>query len=158
MRSNHNKGFKAVLVASFLSITLGAGAAHADVYDDTHQGWTYSNEWGAVSGGVYSGAYNGTLHLTQTPGSVATFTCLNSSSFDLYITTAANRGRFMVYVNGNSIGWVDAYSPTTQRQVLALGGGYWVGFTGNFSVTIVSMDTKSSASTGYFVDIDAIEC
>jgi hypothetical protein len=150
---------KAVLGATVLSVTLGAGAAQAGgVYDDTHPSWIYSSGWSSVVGGAYASAYNGTLHLTNTPGSVATFTCLNSSSFELYYSTGFNRGMFEVYLNNVKLGTFDGYSPTTQRQIPLMGGGYWLGYTGNFTLTIKSLDTRNPASAGFYVDVDAIEC
>ncbi|WNG17970.1 hypothetical protein [Cystobacter fuscus] len=158
MRSFFSQGLKAVLGATVVSATLGAGAAQATVYDDTHPSWIYSNGWGVVSGGAYADAYNGTLHLTSTPGSVATFTCVNSAAFEIYVTRAFNRGHFEVYLNGVKLGTFDGYSPYTDRQVPLLGGGYYVGYVGNFTLTIKSLDTKNPASANYFVDVDAIEC
>jgi hypothetical protein len=157
MRSLLRQAFKLALGAAIVSTTLGAGAAHADVFDDTHSGWIYSNGWGPVSGGPYAGAYNGTLHVTQTAGSVATFTCLNTSAFDIYYSMAFNRGMFEVYINGVKYWTVDAYSPTTYRQV-PLTGGYYFGYSGNVNITIKSLGTKNAASSGTHVDIDAIEC
>jgi hypothetical protein len=153
------RNLKSVLVAGVLFTTLSAGATPAGgKFDDTHSGWIYSSGWGAVSGSSYSGALNSTLHLTQATDSVATFTCENTYVFDFAYSTAPNRGKFELFVNGNSRGVFDAYSPTVQRQVFALGGGYYVSPAQNITVTIKSLGTKNPASTGTFVDVDYVEC
>ncbi|QRK11513.1 hypothetical protein JQX13_16415 [Archangium violaceum] len=159
MRSNLKSGLRTVLGVTLLSATLGAGAAQAGgVYDDTYSYWLYSNGWALFAGGPYSDAYNGTLHLTQIPGSVATFTCLDSQAFQFFYTKAYNRGMFEVYLNGVKIGTYDGYSETLQRKTHLVPGGYYVGYRGNFNVTIKTLDAKNPASSGYFVDVDAIEC
>jgi hypothetical protein len=154
-----DKSLKAVLVAGVLFTTLSAGATPAGgKFDDTHSGWIYSLGWDAVSGSGYSGAHNGTLHLTQAAGAVATFTCENTYVFDFAFSLAPNRGKFELFINGNSAGVFDGYSPTVQRQMYALGGGFYVSPTQNITVTIKPLGTKNPASSGYFVDVDYIEC
>ncbi|NMO18913.1 hypothetical protein HPC49_15035 [Pyxidicoccus fallax] len=155
MNSNILGRVKLAAIVTGIAGATVAGEARADVYDDTHPNWIYSTGWSPVSGGVYSGAYNGTLHLTQTPGSVASFTC-NTAGFDIYISTASNRGKFQLFINGQSYGIYDAYSPTTVRQV-PLFYGYFIPY-GTYTFTIKTLNEKNPASTGYFVDIDAIEC
>lgn len=61
-------------------------------------------------------------------------------------------------LNGNSRGIFDGYSSVVERQYFALGGGYYVSPAQNITVTIKALGTKSQASTGYFVDVDYIEC
>jgi len=89
---------------------------------------------------------------------VASFTCENTSVFDFAYSMAPNRGKFEIFINGNSYRVIDAYSPTVQRQVFALGGGFYVSPTQNITVTIKSLGTKNPASTGYLVDVDYVEC
>ncbi|WP_224242452.1 hypothetical protein [Hyalangium gracile] len=153
------RSLKAVMVAGVLSTTLSAGATPAgDKFDSTHPGWIFSHGWEAVSGPAYSDALHGTLHLTQTAGAVATFTCENTYVFDFAYSKAANRGKFELFVNGNSWGVYDAYSPTTVRQNFALFGGHYVTPAQNITVTIKALGTKNPASSGTWVDVDYVEC
>jgi hypothetical protein len=153
------QSLKAVLVAGVVFTTLNAGATPAGgKFDNTHSGWIYSFGWSLASGTGYEGAFNGNLHLTQTAGAVATFTCENTLVFDFAYSMAPNRGKFELFVNGQSRGVFDAYSPTVQRQVFALGGGYYVSPAQNITVTIKSLGTANAASTGTFVDVDYVEC
>lgn len=142
----------------FLSSNIVVAAPGNAQYDDTYSEWIYSSGWTAVAGGSYSGAANGTLHLTNTPGSVASFTCTNSSAFDILFSTASNRGKFEIYVDGVRLATIDAYTSATVRQVWALGGGYYFGGTATHTFTIKTLNEKNAASSGYYVDIDAIEC
>jgi hypothetical protein len=153
------KSLKAVLVAGAVFTSLSAGATPAGgKFDNTHPGWIYSFGWDLLSGTGYEGALNGNLHVTQTTGAVASFTCENASVFDFAFSAAYNRGKFELFVNGQSFGVFDAYSPTVHRQVFALGGGFYLGTTQNVTVTIKSLGIKNPASSGYRVDVDYVEC
>lgn len=151
-----------VLLLCALALGVNAGVVRAGgVFEDTNAAIIYSSGWTAVSGGAYSGASSGTLHLTETTGATgatASLFCTNSSAFDVLISTASNRGYINIYLDGTLVGsYIDAYSSTTTRQVWAFGGGYYIS-PGNHTITVQALHQKNALSSGYWADLDRIDC
>jgi hypothetical protein len=113
-------------------------------YDDADNRWTYSDGWTAWTG---SGPTNDTEHYTGTVGSWAEL-AFDGSQFTLAFTRHPNRGLIDVYVDGNKIDSIDAYSPglvmrSTWTSPILAAGAHTVRFV-------------HAGSSGTYVDIDTI--
>ncbi|HEY0735863.1 MAG TPA: hypothetical protein VGD69_13205 [Herpetosiphonaceae bacterium] len=138
------------------------------IFDDTNGVWTYDENWWATTG---EGAILHTHHLSQTTGAAARATCgagiddYGVGYFKFYHTKAYNRGIAKVWVTEvgsttplDGYTYVDMYGPGVTRQQAAsfikqVGGAHR-----SLVIHIQVTGTRNPASSGYFVDVDAIEC
>jgi subtilisin family serine protease len=97
-----------------------------------------------------SGSYGGTVRRSRTTGSTAALT-FTGTQMSLIATTAANRGRAEIFLDGVSQGVIDLYSATTRtRQVVfsrAIGAG-------THKLQVKVLGTRNKAATATYVDID----
>jgi N-acetylmuramoyl-L-alanine amidase len=131
---------------------LGAATVVAPtVYQQGDPKLTYLGSWSNWSSPSVSG---GSLCVTVAKGAavVVTFT---GTSFELLASTAPNFGKASVFVDGSSAGYVDLYSSgyLHKRSVFAVKGLA----DGNHTVTISCSGTKNSASSGCYINIDALK-
>jgi hypothetical protein len=85
-----------LLPTSTATATLGTPAA-ADTYDDTDSRLSYSSGWSNLTG--ISGAYQGTLHISNTNGNTVTFT-FTSQEIHLFYQAGPSLGSMTIIIDG----------------------------------------------------------
>ena len=118
-------------------------------YDDGDSSAAYSGSgWNQT---LDSSLYGGNQHYSNVSGNYATFD-FTGSSVDFGYTTATNRGRADVYVDGTLIQTVDFYSPSTAYQQIIFSRA---GLTsGAHVLKIINNGTRNSNSTGNYIGVD----
>lgn len=102
-----------------------------------------------------SGAFQSTLHWSDTPGSLVRFTFFGEQ-IQVVFSRGPNRGRALVTIDGKDKGTIDQYSSDSAyprqytRTYKNLGSGIHV-------INIVVSSNKHSSSTGTRVDLDAFD-
>lgn len=112
-------------------------------YNDTNLAWQYSSGWTTYNG---TGPYQSDFHYTGTPGNYVDLT-FTGKGFTLIYTANPNRGLIDVYIDGDKVDTIDAYSTTTDWQ------SEWTSETltnGTHTVRFVH------AGEGTNIDVDAI--
>jgi hypothetical protein len=115
------------------------------MYDDIDNHWLYSNGWTAWTG---SGPTNNTEHYTGAVGSWAEL-AFTGTQFTLTFTKHPNRGLIDVFVDGNQVGNINAYSPMLEVR------STWTSsplLAGNHTVRFVH-----AGNGGTYIDIDVIQ-
>ena len=115
----------------------------AGTYDDGHAAWRYSGGWASYTG---NGPYGNTLHYNGTAGNYAELT-FTGTKFTLLFTKDSNRGSMDLYVDGNKVTTINAYSPTYAYQQTYTSPTF---ASGTHTVYVVH------AGTGPYIDVDAI--
>jgi hypothetical protein len=115
------------------------------MYDDTHAAWEYTGNWLIYNG---SGPYDSTLHYTDTANTTATFVFQAPARFVLYYSKMSNRGSFEIWVDGNLLTTIDAYSSSTLWQETYTSPMY------SDSASHIVMIKKIGSGRG---DVDAIQ-
>lgn len=120
--------------------------AGAGTYDDAHVNWTYSGSWSTWSG---TGPYANTIHYSNAPGAVASFTFQAPAKFVLMYSTNSNRGDILVSVDGGVPVAINSYGAAVKWQQSYTSAMY--ADTSTHTVTI------STPGNGKYIDIDAIQ-
>jgi N-acetylmuramoyl-L-alanine amidase len=144
----------AVLVIVLLS---GVGAAQAlestpsTLLQQSDSRLTYLGSWSYAAQAPASG---GSFHWADSRGA-AVMVSFTGTSFALLAKTNSSYGRALVSLDGDPAESVDLYSPTAvyQQRVYSRSG---LG-DGGHTLTIVCSGTKNDASSGYLVNVDALE-
>ena len=111
---------------------------------------TYSGTWNTYTCSSCSG---GALKYSNQTGAKADFT-FNGTGIKWMVTKAKMLGKAKVYLDGVYYGMVDLYSLTPRWQVVL----QKIGLTfGTHTATIEVSGMKNPSSTGYNIDIDAME-
>lgn len=126
-----------------------AHALAGGLIDDTSPQIAYTGHWDS---GAFRGAFNGTVTYSETPGAAARWQ-FEGTAFDYVYTRAFNRGFALVTIDGSEHGTVDLYAPTIEWQASTEFGGLQPG---RHTVEIRVLGSRNPASSGYFVDIDAL--
>ncbi|HEY0603744.1 MAG TPA: hypothetical protein VGD58_12575 [Herpetosiphonaceae bacterium] len=157
-----------LLAAGSHPTAFAAGSTTA-IFDNTNLSvWAYGQNWADWPA---PGAILNSNHLTQTTGAEAQATCgagiddFGVGYFKFYHSKAYNRGIAKVWVTEvgsttplDGYTYVDMYGEGVTRQQAAsftkqVGGSYR-----NLVLHVQATGTKTTESSGYFVDVDAIEC
>jgi hypothetical protein len=117
----------------------------AGTYDDAHDAWNYTGNWTAWTG---NGPTNNTEHFTGTPGSAAEL-AFTGTRFTATFTKYTNRGLIDVYVDGNKVGTINAYSATLEMR------STWSSPSLAAGTHIVRF--VHAGSNGTYIDIDTIQ-
>jgi hypothetical protein len=117
--------------------------------DDASPQIAYSGHW---ERGTFRGAFHGTATYSETGGATARWQ-FEGTAFDYVYTKAFNRGFAVVTIDGSQRGTVDLYAPTIEWQAATEFGGLQPG---RHTVEIRVAGRRNPASSGYFVDIDAL--
>jgi bacillopeptidase F len=117
--------------------------------DDTSSGIAYAGRW---ERGTFRGAFNGSLTYSDVPGATARWQ-FEGTAFDYVYTKAFNRGLAVVAIDGSERGTVDLYAPAIEWQAVTTFGGLPAG---RHTVEIRVAGRRDPASSGSFVDIDAL--
>ena len=121
----------------------------AGVVDDASPAVVFLGNWTA---GAFGRAYGGTLTYSDRPGAVARFS-FEGTELQYVYTNAPNRGMALVTIDGSPRGTLDLYAPQIVWQVRAVFGGLEAG---PHQVEIQVLGRHDSASSGDFVDVDAL--
>ena len=119
-------------------------ACAVTLYDDANSSWTYTGSWAVYTG---PGPHEDTLHYTTTVGDFAELQ-FSGIKFTLLFTKDFNRGLIDVYVDGNKVDTINAYSALYAFQQTYTSPTYTQG---NHTVRLVH------AGSGAYIDIDAIQ-
>ena len=129
----------AVLVAACLLLPFvptGGQAAAAPV----HSAWAEKRT---------SAAHGGALHTTTVTGASALYNVVGRR-FAMWYVAGPSNGRVAVFVNGKKVRTVDQYSPRTVRRAVTLTSAKQTN-----TVMVVALSTRSKASKGTRVNVDA---
>ncbi len=118
--------------------------------DDTSWSIDYSGNW---QRGEYDQASNATLTYTDDPAASARFSFEGTELRYVY-TKAFNRGLAAISIDDESKGAVDLYSPTIEWQSSSAFRGL---LPGHHTVEIRATGRHNPASTGFYIDIDALQ-
>lgn len=125
--------------------TVGSGT-----YNDTHAQLRYFGTWVPTTG--ISGAYNDDHTISNTAGSLFRF-AFDGNQVTYYYTTAYNRGKAAITIDGVDKGYIDMYTLLTYRQQSTtfnnLGPGTHV-------LNVHVTGQKNLLSLGTYVDVDAL--
>jgi len=121
------------------------------VYDDLNPRILYKGKW--IHDVRFPATYMGTVSYSDVAGDAFHFS-LVGKGFRYVYTEALNRGQAEVFVDGSRVATVDLYSPVTRWQSATVFAGLTPG---RHSVSIQVAHRKQPASTGYYVDVDALE-
>jgi hypothetical protein len=118
--------------------------------DDTNWNIAYSGRW---LRGEYEAAWNGTLTYTNDPAAVARFSFAGAGVEYIY-TKAFNRGSAAIAIDGEPKGVIDLYSPSIEWQSSQVFSGLPPG---PHTLEIRATGRHNPASTGSYIDVDALE-
>jgi hypothetical protein len=150
----------AIFVASILKSEVFSAAHPVEPYwnrievpaaaaDDTSPAVVYSGNWGT---GAFRSAFRGTLTFSDEPGAVARFSFEGTELLYIY-TKAFNRGMALVTIDGSPRATIDLYDPQIVWQARTVFGGLKPG---PHHAEIQVLGRRNSASSGDFIDIDAL--
>jgi hypothetical protein len=150
----------AIFVASILKSEVFPAARPVEPYgdrievpaaavDDTSPAVVYSGNWGK---GAFRSAFRGTLTFSDEPGAVARFSFEGTELLYIY-TKAFNRGMALVTIDGSARAAIDLYDPQIVWQARSVFGGLEPG---PHHAEIQVLGRRNSASSGDFIDIDAL--
>lgn len=94
-------------------------------------------------------AHGGVLHTTTVTGASALYG-VNGRRFAMWYVAGPRNGRVAVFVNGKKVRTVDQYSPRTVRRAVTL-----TSLKQANTVMVVALSTRSKASKGTHVNVDA---
>jgi hypothetical protein len=94
-------------------------------------------------------AHGGALHTTTVTGASALYS-VNGRRFAMWYVAGPRNGRVAVFVNGRKVRTVDQYSPRTVRRAVTLSSDKQAN-----TVMVVALSTRSKASKGTRVNVDA---
>ena len=126
------------------SIGVLAGAV-----DDGSPAVVYSGHW---MPGSFGSAYGGTLTYSDEAGATARFV-FEGTELQYIYTKAYNRGLVLVIIDGSPVRKIDLYDPSIIWQERTVFGGLKPG---THRAEIQVLGQRNAASTGNFVDIDAL--
>lgn len=121
----------------------------AAAVDDASPAVVYSGNWLA---GAFRSAFRQTLTFSDEPGAVARFSFEGTELHYIY-TKAFNRGMALVTIDGSARATIDLYDPRMVWQARTVFGGLKPG---PHHAEIQVLGRRNSASTGDFIDIDAL--
>ena len=127
------------------------GVLQPGTYDDTDAHIVFEGEW--VREKRFSSSYKGTIAYSDQPGSEFRFTMIGTG-FRYIATKAFNRGEARVFVDGSLWAIEDLYNPATAWQTRATFEGLPPGI---HRIAVRNAGQKNPASSGTFIDVDAIE-
>ncbi|WP_368497637.1 hypothetical protein [Herbiconiux sp. A18JL235] len=110
----------------------------------------FSGTWGPAAGSAFFG---GSIALSSTTGSAATFD-FTGDAIGFTGSTGTDKGRARIEVDGIDLGTVDYFStnPENQKTIFDQAGFG----PGAHRLTVTALGTKSAASTGTQINIDAL--
>jgi hypothetical protein len=117
--------------------------------DNTSPLLTYSGRW---QSGVFRGAYGETLSYSAASGASVRFD-FEGTTLEYLYTKTFNRGFALVTIDGIERGVIDLYDPGIVWQASTVFDGL---NPGRHTAEIRVVGRRNPASTGYFVDIDAL--
>jgi len=148
--------FAASIVKSEVLPAAGSAELHggrvetpAAAVDDASPAVAYSGNWVA---GMFGSAFHGTLTYSDEPGATARFS-FEGAELQYIYTKAFNRGMALVAIDGSAGRVVDLYSPQIVWQARTVFGGL---MPGPHRVEIQVLGRRNPASSGSFIDIDAL--
>jgi len=120
-------------------------------FEDDSTGIQYTGNWSSIADG---GASGGTVKQSSTIGDSASFT-FTGSSITWYATKDSSQGIAEVWIDGVKKADVDLYSNTVENKqaVFSIQGLSY----GTHTVEIKVTSNKNDGSSGYSVNIDAID-
>jgi hypothetical protein len=121
----------------------------ARAVDDASPAVVYSGNWTA---GMFRPAFRGTLTYSNEPGATARLSFTGTELQYIY-TKAFNRGMALVAIDGNAVRTIDLYDPKIAWRTRTVFGGLKPG---PHRVEIQVLGRRNSASSGDFIDIDAL--
>jgi thermitase len=128
------------------AIAAAPAPVGANIYDDRDASWNYIGTWANYSG---TGPYASTLRTTTAPNNLAAFSFTGPAQFTLTYSKGSTRTSFQVYVDGNLVTTLNAYSATTLWKQTYTSPFYLPG-----THTVV---VKHAGTSGKIVDVDAIQ-
>ncbi|MEY4010578.1 MAG: hypothetical protein RLZZ93_1270 [Actinomycetota bacterium] len=96
-----------------------------------------------------SSAHGGSVHATTVTGASALYR-VAGKRFAMWYVAGPRNGRVAVFVNGKKIRTVDQYSPRTVRRAVT-----FTSPRADNTVMVVALSTRSKASKGTHVNVDA---
>ncbi len=134
------------------AMAVNIASVGSGIYDDTNTHFRFypTGAW-TLQNGV-SGAYNTTQTYANTAGSFFRFT-FTGSQITYYFSKANNRGIAAVTIDGNDYGYVDMYSPNTQRGQSVTYSGLG---SGTHTINITVTGYRNPASQNFVVDVDRL--
>lgn len=130
------------------NVSCVPAAPGAGTYDNFHSAINYS--WGWIHDTQFWQPSNGTISYSDSASASAEFT-FYGTSISYFFTRAWNRGIANIYIDNQSKGTVDLYSPNVEWQQGAWFGGL---SPGNHTIRIEVSGSKHPASQGTYVDLD----
>jgi len=127
------------------------GVLRAGYHDDVDPGITYDGIW--IHDRRFPATYGGTVAYCDTASCDFRFSMMGTG-FRYVYTNAPNRGKAEIFVDGALRATVDLYSPDIRWQTWTTVSGLPAGI---HQVSVRVAHRRDAASTGYFVDVDAIE-
>jgi hypothetical protein len=121
----------------------------AGAVDDGSPAVVYSGHW---TPGSFRSAYGGTLTYSDEAGATARFV-FEGTELQYIYTKAYNRGLVLVIIDGSPVRKIDLYDPSIIWQERTVFGGLKPG---THRAEIQVLGQRNAASTGNFVDIDAL--
>jgi hypothetical protein len=112
----------------------------------------YSDGWRRVS---MSSAYGGAIARTTTHGAKAALK-VRTRGLALVARKGPNCGRAAVYVDGNRVTTVDLFATATATRTIVFRRAWSSSEAGEHRIIVRALGTKNEASSGTYVDVDAI--
>jgi uncharacterized membrane protein YgdD (TMEM256/DUF423 family) len=147
----------AIFIASIVKFELFAAIGRvprstgvlAGAVDDRSPAVVYSGHW---LPGAFRSAYGGTLTYSDEAGATARFV-FDGTELQYIHTKAYNRGLALVTIDGSPVRKIDLYDPSIVWQERTVFGGLKPG---SHRAEIQVLGQRNAASSGSFVDIDAL--
>ena len=147
----------AIFIASIVKFELFAAIGRvprstgvlAGAVDDRSPAVVYSGHW---LPGAFRSAYGGTLTYSDEAGATARFV-FDGTELQYIHTKAYNRGLALVTIDGIPVRKIDLYDPSIVWQERTVFGGLKPG---SHRAEIQVLGQRNAASSGSFVDIDAL--
>jgi C1A family cysteine protease len=132
------------------ALDIVGSIATAQRFEQTDSHLVYATAWTPVSGSSYSGSSIATV------GSASSVTItFSGASLNVIAAKARSYGRMTVVLDSGATTTVDLYSRTASYKQTVWSSGYLT--PGTHKVTITWMSTKNNSSTGYTIDLDAVD-
>jgi C1A family cysteine protease len=119
-------------------------------FEQTDSHLVYATTWATATGSSYSGSSIATVNASSS-------VTIKFSGVSLAVIAAKARsyGRMSISVDGAAAITVDLYSYTTSYKQVVWSSGILTN--GTHTVKITRLGTKNSSSTGYTIDLDAVD-
>jgi hypothetical protein len=138
-----------ILSANEVTVEASTDAVGPGTYEDNHPAITYVGKWTHVN---LQAANRGSYRKSGEPGATASLVVKGAKNFRIMTSTANNRGIANVLVDGNVVGTIDAYSPTTAYKVPF--GPYPLDGTGRHTIELQVTGSKNPNSKNTTVTLD----